>query len=79
MVLTTLIAYMFIQLEQCSLIKTDKACGTVGSTGMVCRKHVPMMHYCTKLLHNGWKPATSVKMLLRIIVQVKPIILDKKF
>jgi len=68
MVLTTLTAYMFTQLEQCSLIKTNKARGNVGPTGMVCRKHVPMMHYCTKLLYNGWKPATSVKMLLRIIV-----------
>lgn len=68
MVLTTLIAHMFNQLEQCSLIKTDKARGNVWSPGKVCRKHMPMMHYCIKLLHNGWKPATSVKMQLRIIV-----------
>jgi len=64
MVLTMLIAYMFTQLEQCSLIKTDKARGNVGPTGMVCRKYVPMIHYCTKLLHNGWKPATWIKMIL---------------
>jgi hypothetical protein len=64
MVLTTLIAYMFTQLEQCSLIKTDKARCNVGPTGMVLSKHVPMIHYCTKLLHNS----TWVKMLLKIIV-----------
>lgn len=68
MVLTTLIAYMFTQLEQCSLIKTDKAHGNVEPTGMVCRRHVPMTYYHTKLLHNGWKSATWVKMPMRIIV-----------
>jgi hypothetical protein len=70
---------MFTQLEQCSLVKTDKAHGNVGPTGLVCRKHVPMIHYRTKLLHNGWKPATWVTMLLRIIMYVQPLILGKKF
>jgi hypothetical protein len=34
---------------------------------MVCKQHMAMLHYNTKLLHGGWKPITRVRMLCRII------------
>jgi hypothetical protein len=37
---------------------------------MVCKKHVPMLQYDTKLLHGGWKPITRVRMLSRIMCRM---------